>query len=218
MFIGHSHTCRPEKEEQIRNRSKQPRAWKVRMFKLKSLSVTGLFSGVQGNEKKNQVQFLSGCSCLLSGPFNSGSWGKCNLYQTSLQTLICSAGFWRDGMYFVACVVRTIGRHSQCMLWASLMVFFHALAWWESCTGGLPCIHPITWKCEIMWIPMRENSTPWKLWVGNWSVFCPRAWAVFSEQWLGLYGQWIERVPSSGHGRAGPEQTGKTRRSETTFP
>ncbi len=81
------------------------------------------------------------------------------------------------------------------------MVFFRALAWWESCTGGLPCINPITWKCELMWIPIREDSTPWKLWVGNCSVFCPRAWAVCSEQWLGLYGQWIERVPSSGHGR-----------------
>lgn len=67
---GLSHTCNSEKKEQIRNRSKRPWAWKVRMFKLKSLSVTGPLSlGCREKKEKKSSAILEWVQLLVIWPF-----------------------------------------------------------------------------------------------------------------------------------------------------
>ncbi len=162
------------------------------MFKLKSLSVTGPFSRVQGKEKKNQVQFLSGCSCLLSGPFNSCSWGKCNLYQTSLQTLMCRA--------------RVLERCcSMCGLYNRSAFTMHAL----SLSDGLfPCIslmrvmHRGLAMHPSNHLEMWNHVNPYKgrfntLENMSWELVCVLPQSMSGVQWTVAWSLWSVNRESS---------------------
>lgn len=141
------------------------------------------------------MQFLSGCSCLLSGPFNSGSWGKCNLYQTSPQTLMWRARF----------LERQSVRCRMCGPYNLSAFTMHALSLSD---GIFPCIslmrvmHQGLAKHPSNHLEMWNHVNPYEgrfntLENVSWELVCVSPQSISGVQWTVAWSLWSVSRESS---------------------